>query len=270
MEKTVASQLQSFLAHNNLFDIFQSGFRSQHSMETALVKVVNDLLFSGDSGSLSIILLLDLSSAFNTVCHKILLSRLAEFGISGSALSWFSSYLTDRQYYISLHNSNSPTVSLKQGVPLGSVLGPLLFILYIQPLGQIIRRHGFNYHCYADDIQIYTACQPDSTHSLASLSSCVSELKDWLHSNFLSLNLSKTEILITGPPSQIKDKTDVSSFDLDATSIFPSATVRNLGTILDPSLTLDDYISKLSKAAFFSYVELRNLILSSVEKMRNN
>ncbi len=113
MEKTVASQLQSFLAHNNLFDIFQSGFRS-------------------------------LFSAFDTVCHKILLSRFAEFGISGSALSWFSSYFTDRQYYISLHNSKSPTVPLKQGVPQGSVLGPLLFILYIQPLGQIIRN--------ADDI----------------------------------------------------------------------------------------------------------------------
>ncbi len=184
MEKTVASQLQSFLAHNNLFDIFQSDFHSQHSTETALVKVINDLLLSGDSGSLSIILLLDLSSAFDTVCHKILLSHHAEFGISGSALSWFSSYLTDRQY-ISLHNSKSPTVLLKQRVPQGSVLGPLLFILYIQPLGQIIRHHGFNYHCYADDIQIYTACQPDSTHSMASLSSCVSELKDWLHSNFL-------------------------------------------------------------------------------------
>ncbi len=78
-------------------DIFQSGFRSQHSTESALVKVVSDLLFSGDSGSLSILLLLDLRSDFDTVCHKILLSRLAEFGISGSALSWFSSNLTDRQ-----------------------------------------------------------------------------------------------------------------------------------------------------------------------------
>ncbi len=70
-------------------DIFQSGFRSQHSTESALVKVVSDLLFSSDSGSLSILLLLDLRSDFDTVCHKILLSRLAEFGISGSALSWF-------------------------------------------------------------------------------------------------------------------------------------------------------------------------------------
>ncbi len=99
MEKVVATQLQSFLAHNQHFDIFQSGFRSQHSTETALVRVTNDLLLSGDSGNLSILLLLDLSSAFDTVSHNLLLMRLSEIGISGDALAWFSSYLTDRQYY---------------------------------------------------------------------------------------------------------------------------------------------------------------------------
>ncbi len=169
----------------------------------------------------------------------------------------FFSNLTDRQYYISLHNSKSPTVSLKQGVPQGSVLRLLRFILYIQPLGQIMHHHGFNHHSSADDIQYILLVNQILTHSMASLSSCVSELKDWLYSNFLSLNLSKTETLITGPPSRIKNKTDFSSFDLDATSKFPSATVRNVhckkwcwlnlylliffysvDIILDPSLTL--------------------------------
>ncbi|KAI2668802.1 hypothetical protein H4Q32_005609 [Labeo rohita] len=100
LESTVAAQLQSFLVDNNLFDPFQSGFRPLYSTETALVKVVNDLLLSSDSGSLSILLLLDLSSAFDTVSHDLLISRLSDLGISGTALSWFSSYLSGRQFYI--------------------------------------------------------------------------------------------------------------------------------------------------------------------------
>ncbi len=259
LEKVVATQLQSFLSLNDSLDLFQSGFRQNHSTETALVRVINDLLLSGDSGNLSILLLLDLSSAFDTVCHKLLLKRLSEIGISGAALSWFSSYLTDRKYYITMHNYKSPTVILNQGVPQGSVLGPLLFIIYILPLGQIIRRHGFQYHCYADDIQIYTACRPDSIHQTTSLSSCINELKTWLNCNFLSLNLTKTEILITGPPSLTKNITNTPILDLEATSIIPSATVKNLGITLDPSLTFDVYISQLCKAAFFQLRRIAKL-----------
>lgn len=159
LESTVASQLQSFLVENNLFDPFQSGFRPLYSTETALFKVLNDLLLSGDSVSLSMLLLLDLSSAFDTVSHQLLILRLSDVGISGAALSWFSSYVSDRLFYISLQNFRSPTVPLKQGVPQGSVLGPLLFTIYIIPLGQILCHHDFNYHFYADDIQLYTTCQ---------------------------------------------------------------------------------------------------------------
>ncbi len=158
-----------------------------------------------------------------------------------------------------MHNYKSPTVILNQGVPQGSVLGPLLFIIYILPLGQIIRRHGFQYHCYADDIQIYTACRPDSIHQTTSLSSCINELKTWLNCNFLSLNLTKTEILITGPPSLTKNITNTPILDLEATSIIPSATVKNLGITLDPSLTFDVYISQLCKAAFFQLRRIAKL-----------
>lgn len=185
--------------------------------------------------------------------------RLSEIGISGAVLSWFSSYLTDRKYYIPMHIYKSPTVILKQGVPKGSVLGPLLFN-YILPLWQIIRHHGFQNHCYADAIQIYTACRPDSIHQTTSLSSCINELKAWQNCNFLSLNLTKTEILITGPPSLTKNITNTPTLDLEATSIIPSATVKNLGITLDPSLTFDAYISQLCKAAFFQ--------LRSIAKLR--
>ncbi len=143
---------------------------THHSTETALVKVVNDPLLTGDSGNLSILLLLDLSSAFDTVCHRLLLSRLSEMGVSGAALSWFSSYLTDRQYYITMHNYKSPTTLLSQGAPQGSVLGPLLFITCIMPPGHypssLISLSLFMLMRF----RFYTACRPDSIHQTTSLS----------------------------------------------------------------------------------------------------
>jgi len=145
LEKVVATQLQIHLDKNNLQEPFQFGFRPLHSTETALLKVVNDLLLASDSGVLSLLVLLDLSSAFDTVCHSILLSRLSVIGISETVLLWLSSYLTDRQQFISIDKFNSHSVIFSRGVPQGSVLGPLLFLIYTLPLGQIIRRHGFNF-----------------------------------------------------------------------------------------------------------------------------
>ncbi len=265
LESTVASQLRSFLVANIFFDPFQSGFRPQHSTETALVKVVNDLLLSCDTGSLSLLLLLDLSSAFDTlISHDLLISQLSAVGISGTALSWLSSYLYDRQFYISARDFRSPTAPLKQGVPQGSVLGPLLFIIYILPLGQILQIHGFSYHFYADDIQLYTSCRPSlSNPPKSTISVCVQDIKTWLNSNFLKLNMDKTEIIIIGIPSLTTKVPADFTCDITGTSIAPSSTVRNLGVMFDPSLSFLSHINSLSKLAFFHLrriVQLRPFI----------
>ena len=151
LERTVASQLQYYLSANCLFEPFQSGFRPSHSTETALIKVTNDLLMPANIGALSILLLLDLSAAFDTVSHSILLSRLHDLGIRGTVLEWFKSYLTDRKQFVTLGGHTSHTSVVTQGVPQGSVLGPLLFIVYMLPLGHIIRSFKLNFHCNADD-----------------------------------------------------------------------------------------------------------------------
>lgn len=130
--KVVLVQLESFLESNTTFEKFQSGFRKHHSTESALFKVLNDILLFVDSGDSVMLLLLDLSADCDTADHKILISRLEQYvGIIGCALDWFKSYLDDRTFYVCLDGFSLSSCALKFGVPQGSILAPVLFSLYI-------------------------------------------------------------------------------------------------------------------------------------------
>ncbi len=252
IEKVVSSQLYSFLEKNDICEDFQSGFRPYHSTETALIRVTNDLLLSSDRGCISLLVLQDLSAAFDTIDHNILLNRLENFdGISGSALAWFKSYLSDRHQFIAVNEEVSYRSQVQYEVPQGSVLGPLLFTLYMLPLGDIIRKHGVSFHCYADDTQLYISSRPGETHQVEKLMECIVDIKNWMTSNFLLLNSEKTEVLIIRPKTSACNNLE-HCLTLDGCSVDSSSSVRNLGWYLIVISPLTSTFLGICKTAFFS------------------
>ena len=181
LEKTVLQQLNNHLSNNNLHP-FQSAYRSNHSTETVLLHTVNDSLLASDSGKVSLLTLLDLSAAFDAIDHTILLTSLEyTFGIHGTALAWFKSYLYDRFQKVFVNNMHSDPVKLSCGVPQGSVLGPVLFTLYTNPLASIINRRNLNHHFYVDDTQLFNSALPENIHTLLKTTSdCYLDIKNWM------------------------------------------------------------------------------------------
>ena len=246
--------------HGITFEVFQSGFRPHHSTETALLKVLNNLLLSSDKGFISLLVLLDLSAAFDTINHLILIDQLENLvGLSGQALSWFMSYLSEQHQFVYTANESSYRSRVKYGLQ-GSVLGPLLFSLYMLPLGNIIRNQGINFHCYADDTQLYISAKPDTIANQSTMEACLKDMKEWMAHNVLLLNSGKPEILVVSPKS-IRNKMPDISQHLDGVSVASSAVIKNL-VIFDPELSFVTHIKNTSRIAFF---HLKNL--AKIRKM---
>ena len=255
LERCVASQLNGYLSSGAYNEDCQSAYRPHHSTETALLRVQNDILVNMDNKEVTLLVLLDLSAAFDTVDHNILLNRLKNIGISGLVYDWFSSYLTGRTQAVFLDGVSSDQVNLTCGVPQGSVLGPILFNIYTQPLGEIARKHGLNYHFYADDTQLYTSFSvKDSISSVVSVCECISEIKIWMKSNLLMLNDSKTEVILLGTKQQLSKFSDL-SVTVGNVDIKPCSKVRNLGFILDKNMTMEDHVNNICKTSYF-YIRL--------------
>ena len=155
-ERAVFLQMHDHLSTHNLYPLAQSSYRQHHSTETALLRVKNDILLSMNQQRVTLFVPLDLSAAFDTVDHTILLVRLhKDFGILEQVNSWFDSYLHDRFQSISINGRTSMTFQMKHGVPQGSCLGPLLFVIYPSKLFEIIEHHLPVVHTNADDTQLY-------------------------------------------------------------------------------------------------------------------
>ncbi len=255
------------LSDNNLFDLYQSGFRINHNTETAIVHVFNDLKISSDNHNVSVLILLDLSAAFDTVDHAILLKRLEYCLVfSGTVLNWLSFYFIARSFSISVGDFNLDWVSISYGVPQGSNLGPLLLSLYMLPLGSI-RQYNISYHSYADDTQLYISVSVSNLSPVNDHVQCINDVRHWMTKNFLQLDDDKTEILLVGLKAL---RHQICSL-LTPLSVKPSKHDKNLGVIIDTNLNFQTHISSVSKTAFYHLRNISKVIsfisLSDAEKL---
>ena len=255
LEKLVLSQVSSYLNSHNLYNTCQSAYRPGHSTETALLKVVNDLFLSPNKGNISV---LAFSSAFDTIDHTIRVHRLhTDFGFTDAVLQWFSSYLTDRTHYVSLSNHCSDFAPVHSGVPHGSVLGPILFTMYIKPLSAIIDSHSIIHHSFSDDLQLQMSAPPDRISELLhSMQSCISDVKAWATANMLKLNDSKTELMLVISKRSKHLHNLPTSITIGNAQIPFKQSVKNLGFTLDCHLTMNAHVSNIARTCYF---ELRRL-----------
>ena len=198
-EKAVFQQLNKYLSTHELYPKLQSAYRKHHSTETALLKVINDILVNMNSQHVSLLVLLDLSAAFDTIDHSLLIDRLKyKLGVNGTVLAWFSSYLTNRKQRIHINGSISEIFALNYGVPQGSCLGPLLFIIYASEMFSVIESHPPSSHGYADDTQLYCSinpyCADAQVVAVQDMENCISDVRDWTTASKLKMNDDKLNV----------------------------------------------------------------------------
>jgi len=267
VERAVASQLTEYLSANNLLPCFQSAYRKRHSTETAILRVLSDMLMAADVRQVTLLGMLDLSAAFDCVDHTILLQRLRiGFGLTDVALKWIVSFLTERTQQIAYNGELSSIQHVLFGVPQGSALGPLLYVLYTAELFHVVARHGLRLHMYADDCQVYLSSPAsDAATAVDRLSACVADVNDWMTASRLRLNPSKTQVMWLGSSQQL-DKINIRDVPLLSASVTVVNTARDLGVILDSQLSLDAHVASVCRSSYYQLKQLRPVARSlSVE-----
>lgn len=253
MERVAATQTINYLTENNLLAKLQSAYRKFHSTETALLRVCNDILLAIDRGQEVVLVLLDLSSAFDTIDHKALLDRLhTRYGISGTVLDWFKSYLVNRTQSVKIGNNSSAENKILYGVPQGSVLGPLLFSLFFAPVEDVILAHGLDCMMYADDSQLYIAINPRSDRSawLSKIELCIRDFFIWCTNNGLTCSLGKTEVAHFRS-CHTRTFVPINNITIGDAVISPMPVVRDLGVLMDQHLLLRNQVNNMCKSAWY-------------------
>ena len=241
LEKFMYKRLNAFLDYNNIIYDLQFGFMQQYSTSHALINITENIRKALDDGNIGCGIFVDLQKAFDTVDHQILLAKLNHYGIRGVSNDWFKSYLSNHNQYVSINGYESGLAAINCGVPQGSVLGPLLFLLYIHDLNQAIK--FCKVHHFADNTNLL--CLSNSIKKLSKLVNAdLKHLLNWLNANKISFNVKKTEIIF------FKSKLKKLEGDLKIKScvkrLYPTESVKYLGVKIDANLTWQHHVNDLS------------------------
>ena len=242
-ERSAHSQFVDFLDQNEKISKLQSGNRRFHSTETALLYFADEILKNMDDKKVSVIVLLDMSKAFDSIRHDLMLSKLHRIGVSSGACTWFGSYLSQRCQVVNIANSVSDPLPLTVGVPQGSILGPVLFTLYVNDLLSVPR------HCqamgYIDDTKIFLGLPSSQiSDAVTALNKDLSEIARWCCTNSLLINPDKTKLLVIRVPQLTRSLPSIPPVKLLGKEIKSVTVAKDLGVIFDSSLSFNEHVTK--------------------------
>ena len=260
LEKAAIAQFMGHCDSHQLLPNFQSAYRTNFSCETALIKLMNDLLWAMEHQKVTAVMAIDLSAAFDTVDHDVLLDVLrVKFGIHSNALNWFESYLRPRNCMINVGSSYSSVKDIDFSVPQGSCAGPILFLAYASTMQEAIPEL-VDIHGYADDhalkVSFSAGDRNDEKAAISHLENCAIDIKNWMDQNRLKMNSSKTEFILIGSRQQL-EKSITSSLNVNGEVVELTNVIKYLGVHLDQQLNLKHHISQKCKTAMWQLQRIK-------------
>lgn len=262
LEKAVLSQFNEHCALYHLFPDYQSAYRQNYSCETALLKIVDDILWNMEHQKITALACIDLSAAFDTVDHAILADVLqAKFGVTDRALDWFTTYLQPREFMVNVGESYSSRKQITFSVPQGSCAGPTLYSVYASTMAEVVPQN-LDIHGYADDHAIKTAynggTQSSELAALGDIELALTKIRDWMNENRLKMNDSKTEFIVFGSRHQL-NKALITSLNVNSELVNASDSVKYLGAHLDRNLNLKHHVAMKCRVASQNLFRLKNI-----------
>ena len=251
LEKVIAIQLIEYFLNSGLLNKFQSAYKKYHSTTTALLHILDEILKSLNNNEITVMTLLDYSKAFDTANHALILAKLKALGLTESACKWISSYLHERKQKVSTTKGVSEEITLKNGVPQGSILGPILFTVLTSDLHKCLQH--CKYHCYADDTQLYKSGTVNDIHIIIrQLNTDLDSVSKFSKTNCLKLNYDKNKFIIFASRTNLNliNNMVLEPITIDEQIVERETVVRNLGLYMDEELTFEYHINDLVKRAF--------------------